>query len=101
MSSSSLYLHTSLKKTKKIMTKTTSEITIINGDLSLMLHNKKNGGLYTFNKELKRISFTDASGNKTFNSPVTISVNFKVFELAQIGETLNFKDGKIIAFTYK
>ena len=80
------------------MIKTTSEITIINGDLSLMLLNKKNGGLYTFNKEYKRISFTDAHGNKAFNSPVTISVNLKVFELTRIGETLNFRDGKISAY---
>ena len=80
------------------MAKKKSEITIINGEISLMLHNKKNGGLYTFNKEHKRISFTDANGNKTFNSPVSISVRSKVFKLAQIGQTLNFKDGKIMAY---
>jgi hypothetical protein len=49
------------------MVKTTSEITIIDNDISLMLHNKKNGGLYTCNKKQNRISFSDSNGNKTFN----------------------------------
>lgn len=98
MSSSSILACLFKKNEIEIMVKTTSEITIINGDLSLMLLNKKNGGLYTFNKEHKRISFTDAYGNKAFNSPVTISVNLKVFKLVQIGQTLNFKDGKIMAY---
>lgn len=80
------------------MVKTISEIKIIDSDLSLMLHNKQNRGLYTFNKEYKRISFSDSNGNKTFNYSVTISVNFKVYELNQIGETINFKDGTIMAF---
>lgn len=58
------------------MAKKKSEITIINGEISLMLH-KKNGGLETLNKEHERISFTDANGNKTFNSPISISVRSK------------------------
>lgn len=100
---SSSFLYTCLPiarviKKLKIMIKTTSEITIIDSEVSLMLHNKKNGGLYTFNKLHNRISFSDSNGNKTFNYSVTISVNFKVFELTQIGETLNFKDGTIMAF---
>ncbi|MBZ4043089.1 hypothetical protein [Flavobacterium hibisci] len=80
------------------MVKTISEITIIDNDLSLMLHNKKNGASYISNKEHKNISFTDAQANKAFNYPVTISVNSKVFELTEIGQNLNFKDGKIMAF---
>jgi Tfp pilus assembly protein FimT len=80
------------------MVKTTSEITIIDNEVTLMLHNKKNKGLYTRNKEQNRISFNDSNGNKAFNYSVTISVNFKVFELTKIGETINFKDGTIIAY---
>jgi hypothetical protein len=80
------------------MVKTTSEITIIDNDVTLMLYNKKNRALYTCNKEHNRISFSDSSGNKAFNYSVTISVNFKLFKLTQIGETINFKDGKIMAY---
>jgi hypothetical protein len=80
------------------MIKTTSEITIIDNNVTLMLRNNKNGGLYTCNKGQNRISFNDSNGNKTFNYPVTISVNFKVFKLTEIGETINFKDGKIMAY---
>lgn len=80
------------------MVKTTSEITIIDNEVTLMLHNKKNRALFTYNKEHNRISFSDSIGNKTFNYPVTISVNFKVFEITKKGETINFKDGKIIAY---
>ncbi|TRX32725.1 hypothetical protein FNW52_16335 [Flavobacterium sp. ZT3R18] len=80
------------------MVKTTSEITIIDNALTLMLHNKKNRALYTCNKEQNRISFSDSNGNKTFNYSVTISVNFKVSELTEIGETINFKNGKIKAY---
>ncbi|TRX31907.1 hypothetical protein FNW52_18110 [Flavobacterium sp. ZT3R18] len=80
------------------MVKTTSEITIIDNDVTLMLHNKKNRALYTCNKEQNRISFSDSNGNKTFNYSVTARVNFEIFELSQIGETINFKDGKIMAY---
>jgi Tfp pilus assembly protein FimT len=80
------------------MVKTTAEITIIDNDLTLMLHNKKNRALYTRNKEQNRISFSDSNGNKTFNYVATARVNFKVFELTKIGETINFKDGRIIAY---
>lgn len=82
------------------MVKTTSEITIIDSEVTLMLHNKKNRALYTYNKEQNRISFNDSNGNKIFNYPVTISVNFKVFELTKIGEIISFKDGTIMAFLY-
>jgi hypothetical protein len=80
------------------MIKTTSEITIIDNDVTLMLHNNKNGGLYTCSKEQNRISFSDSNGNKTFNYSVTARINFEVFELSQIGETINFNDGKIMAY---
>jgi hypothetical protein len=80
------------------MIKTLSEITIIDNNVALILRNNKNGGLYTHDKEQNRISFSDSSGNKAFNYPVTISVNFKVFELTQIGETIDFKDGKIMTY---
>lgn len=80
------------------MIKITSEITIIDNDVTLMLHNKKNGALYTCNKEQNRISFSDSNGNKIFNYSVTISVNFEVFDFTQMGETINFKDGRIMAY---
>lgn len=80
------------------MIKNLSEITIIDNDATLMLHNKKNGGLYTCNKEQNRITFNDSNGNKIHNHPFTISVNFKLFELTQIGQVINFKDGTMIAY---
>jgi hypothetical protein len=80
------------------MIKTTSEITIIDNDVTLMLLNKKNGGLYTCNKEQNRISFSDSNGNKIFNYSITARINFEMFELSQIGETINLEDGKIIAY---
>lgn len=80
------------------MVKTTSEITIIDNNVTLMLQNKKNRAFYTCNKEQNRISFSDSNGNKIFNYSVTARVNFEIFELSQIGETISFKDGKIMAY---
>jgi hypothetical protein len=81
-----------------MMIKTSNEITIIDNDVTLLIHNKKNGGLYTYHKEQNRISFNDANGNKIYNYPLTISVNFKEFELVEKGEAINFKDDKIMAY---
>jgi hypothetical protein len=80
------------------MIKTSNEITIIDNDVTLLIHNKKNGGLYTYHKEQNRISFNDANGNKIYNYPLTISINFKEFELMEKGETINFTDDKIMAY---
>lgn len=80
------------------MIKTTYEITIIDNDVTLLLHNKKNGGLYTYHKEQNRISFNDANGSKIYNYPQKISVNYKEFELIKKGEIINFKDDKIMAY---
>jgi hypothetical protein len=80
------------------MIRSTYEITIIDNDVTLMLHNKKNGGLYTYHKEQNRISFNDANGNKIYNYPFTVLINSKEFELIVKGETINFKDDKIMTY---
>jgi hypothetical protein len=80
------------------MIKTSNEITIIDNDVTLLIHNKKNGGLYTYHKEQNRISFNDANGNKIYNYPLTVSVNFQEFQLMEKGEIINFKDDKIMIY---
>lgn len=80
------------------MIKTVEDISItINADL-LILRNKKNNCSFHYNCKDNRFFFQDSNDNIIQNYGATISINFQVFNLIHEGQTINRKDGRMIAY---
>jgi hypothetical protein len=80
------------------MIKTIDDITFMGSEASFTLHNGKNNAFTSCNKEKGNIQFRDSVGNTMQNYGSTISINFEVFKLTAIGETIRSSDGTIIAY---
>jgi hypothetical protein len=80
------------------MIKTIDDITFMGSQASFTLRNDKNNAFISYNVEKGNIQFRDSVGNTMQNFGSTISINFKVFKLATVGETIRSSDGTIIAY---
>jgi hypothetical protein len=80
------------------MVKTIDDITIINNDDSFIFTNNKNGAHVNLNAKDGSISFRDSLGNSMLNHAATIRINFEVFKLTAIGDTISCSDGTISAY---
>jgi hypothetical protein len=80
------------------MIKTIDDITFIGNQASFTLRNGKNNAFINCNAEKGNIQFRDAVGNTIQNYGSTISINFEVFKLTAVGETIGSNDGTIIAY---
>jgi hypothetical protein len=80
------------------MIKTIDEITIVRTKESFILTNARNNAQVMFNEENKSINFQDSFKNTITNYPLNISINFEVFKLTIIGETLNCSEGIVRAY---
>lgn len=63
-----------------------------------MLNKTKNKSYFRFNGESGTASFRDSNGNTIQNHPSTISINFEVFHLTEVGQTINTSNGNVIAY---
>lgn len=80
------------------MIKTIDDITIIGVNRTFMLNNAKNKSYFRFNAESGNASFRDSIGNTIQNHPSTISINFEIFKLTEVGQTINRSNGNVIAY---
>jgi hypothetical protein len=80
------------------MVKTIDGITIIGNVNFFTLNNSKNQSTFNFNAKSGSASFRDSIGNTIQNHPATISINFEVFKLTEVGQTINRSNGKVIAY---
>ncbi|MCV9926619.1 hypothetical protein OIU83_03110 [Flavobacterium sp. LS1R49] len=80
------------------MVKTVVEINIILNTNSLILINNKNKARFYYDLITQRMSFDDSNENKIQNYSATISINFEVFNLTHVGQTINRNDGSMIAY---
>ncbi|HEX8576733.1 MAG TPA: hypothetical protein VF677_10620 [Flavobacterium sp.] len=80
------------------MYKTIDDISIFGNEYFFTLRNAKNDSHINLNLKDRRIVFYDFAGNIIQNSPSTISINFEVFHLTEIGQIINRNDGNIIAY---
>lgn len=80
------------------MLKSVKGITIIIKNDSLILINDKNKARFNYNSENNSISFNDPNGNQVQNYGATISINFEVFKLTHLGQTINMNNGNMIAY---
>jgi hypothetical protein len=79
------------------MIKTIEGITIIINNNTLMLTNGKNRAHFRYDSKDVSVSFRDSNGNMVQNYGSTISINFEVFKLTHLGQTINMNDGSVIA----
>lgn len=79
------------------MTKSVEGITIIINNNSLMLINNQNEARFRYDSKDLFVSFNDPDGNQIQNYGSTISINFEVFKLTHLGQTINRSNGNIIA----
>ncbi|TRX34213.1 hypothetical protein FNW52_14365 [Flavobacterium sp. ZT3R18] len=79
------------------MIKTVEETTIIINNNTLMLTNGKNRARFRYDSKDGSVSFSDSNGNMVQNYGSTISINFEVFKLTHLGQTINRNDGTMIA----
>ncbi|MBS7231186.1 hypothetical protein KHA90_09120 [Flavobacterium psychroterrae] len=80
------------------MIKTVEDVSIvINADL-LVLTNKKNKCQFHYNSKSKRFFFQDSNDNIIQNYGATISINFKVYNLTFLRQTINMTNGSMIAY---
>lgn len=80
------------------MVKTIDGITIVGEVNSFILNNSKNQSTFRFNAESGNTSFRDSIGNTIQNHSSTISIDFEVFHLTEVGQTINAGDGNVIAY---
>jgi hypothetical protein len=80
------------------MIKTVEGITIIINNDSLMLTNNKNRAHFCYDSKDGSVRFDDSNGNIVQNHYSTISINSEVFKLTHEGQTINMKDGSMIAY---
>jgi hypothetical protein len=80
------------------MIKTIDDITFMGSAESFTLSNSRNRAFISLNKEKRSISFRDSVGNTMQNYGSTISINFEVFKLTTLGQTINSSDGTVIAY---
>ncbi|GAA6765663.1 hypothetical protein AAFH68_15990 [Flavobacterium sp. CGRL1] len=80
------------------MIKSVEGITIIINNDSLMLINDKNKARFHYDSNDISISFDDPNGNQVQNYGATISINFEVFKLTHLGQTINMDNGNMIAY---
>jgi hypothetical protein len=63
-----------------------------------VLNNSKNQSTFRFDTESGNASFRDSIGNTIQNHSSTISIDFEVFHLTEVGQTINVGDGNVIAY---
>lgn len=80
------------------MIKTIDGITIMGNINSFTLNNSINQSTFRFNAQSGSASFMDSIGNTIQNHPSTISINFEVFKLTEVGQTINASNGNVIAY---
>jgi hypothetical protein len=83
------------------MIKTIDDITFMGNEASFTLSNSRNRAFISFIKEDESIHFRDSVGNTMLSYPATISINFEVFKLTTIGQTINSSDGTVNAYLSK
>lgn len=79
------------------MIKTIENISIVINSQLLMLTNKENNCSFHYNCKDNRFFFQDSNDNIIQNYGATISINFEVFNLTRVGQTINRNDGRVIA----
>jgi hypothetical protein len=80
------------------MVKTIDGTTIVGDINSFVLNNSKNQSTFRFNAERGNASFRDSIGNTIQNHPSTISIDFEVFHLTELRQTINASNRNIIAY---
>lgn len=72
---------------------------LIMGSLNyFVLNNSENQSYFNFNTESGSACFRDSNGNIIQNHSATIRINFDVFNLRELGQTINLRDGSVIAY---
>ena len=80
------------------MYKTIDEINISGNDNFFTLINNKNNAQITLSLDKGRITFNDSFGNTMQNYSSVISLNFEIFNLTEVGQTITRDNGNIIAY---
>ena len=80
------------------MYKIIDEINISGKEDFFTLNNTKNDAQVTISLEKGRITLNDSCGNTMQNYPSVTRINFEIFNLTEIGQTINRENGNIIAY---